>query len=203
MSNHDQQPMNDDDVRESTALAESVDFAQEMDDDLPSSGLLSFYDRLRERITAFVEAKGGKVGPAAAEALLLVPDVFILLVRLTLDKDVPKEKRALIGSALAYFLLPIDLLPEAIVGPVGYVDDLVLALSVVSQAFGRDLEAYTSRYWSGSASLRSVVGDVVRTAEAFLSEDIFEKLSRTLRERGIDLDEVRAEAEEEPAVSPV
>ena len=49
-------------------------------------------------------------------ALLLVPDVFILLVRLALDKDVPGSARAMIGGALAYFVLPFDLLPEAILG---------------------------------------------------------------------------------------
>ncbi|MEM8933168.1 MAG: DUF1232 domain-containing protein [Acidobacteriota bacterium] len=204
MTEHEQQPMSDDDILESTALAESVDFAEELDDELPSSGLLSFYDRLRSRMVRFVEKKGGKVGPAAADALLLVPDVFILLVRLALDKDVPKEKRALIGSALAYFLLPIDLLPEAIVGPVGYVDDLVLGLSVLSQAFGRDLDAFTAKYWSGSKSLHSVLRDVVSTADSLLSQDIFEKLRRTLSEQGIDLDAMRAEAaDDDPVVSPV
>ena len=206
MPDDTQQPMSDDDVRDATALAESVDFAEEVDDDLPSSGLLSFYDRLRARISRYLEAKAGKVGPAVADALLLVPDVFILLVRLALDKSVPKEKRALIGSALAYFLLPIDLLPEAIVGPVGYVDDLVLGLSVLSQAFGSELEPYAAKYWSGSKSLRNALRDVVGAANSLLSEDLFDKLRRTLGERGIDLDAMRTEAAEshdDPAVASV
>src|SRR4030095_9525361 len=60
--------------------------------DLPSSGLLSFYDRLRERILHAIEKRegrrGAKMTEGAVRALLLVPDVFILLVRLALDKKV-------------------------------------------------------------------------------------------------------------------
>ena len=56
---------------------------------LPSTGLLSFYDRLRERILESVEERGGHLGSATVSALLLVPDVFMLLVRLSLDREVP------------------------------------------------------------------------------------------------------------------
>lgn len=167
---------------------------EEFDDDLPSGGLLSFYDRLRERILRFAESKGGKLGPKATEALLLVPDVFILLVRLMLDKDVPKSTRALIGSALAYFVLPVDLLPEAMLGPVGYMDDLVLALTVMAQAFGPDLEPYTARYWSGSQPLRRVIGDILEASKGLLSADVYERLRKVLAKQGIDLDRATQEA---------
>src|SRR5262249_17018590 len=105
----------------------------------PQSELLSFYDRLRRRILATVERRAGKLSADAVRALLLVPDVFMLLVRLTLDKEVPGSTRAMIGGALAYFVLPIDLLPEAILGPVGFLDDLVLAVAVLSQPFSAHL----------------------------------------------------------------
>ena len=163
--------------------------AGEVDEnELPSGGLFSFYDRLRERMVTFVEKKGGKLGPQTADALLLVPDVFILLVRLALDKDVPSSSRALIGSALAYFILPVDLLPEAIVGPAGYADDLVLALAVLAKAFSRDLEPWAARYWNGSQSLRRVIGDVLGASHHLLGADLYEKLKDALLKRGVDLD---------------
>src|SRR5690349_5357349 len=136
-------------------------------ENLPSSGLLSFYDRLREKIVTAVEKKrdrrGGKLTEGTVRALLLVPDVFILLVRLALDKDVPKSTRAMIGGALAYFLLPIDLLPEMILGGVGFMDDLVLGTAVLAQAFGGDLEPYARKHWSGSEDLRVVLQDITTT----------------------------------------
>ena len=41
------------------------------------------------------------------------------------------------------------------VGPTGFFDDLVLSVAVLGQAFGRELEPYAEKYWSGSKKLRS------------------------------------------------
>ncbi len=157
-------------------------------DTLPSSGLLSFYDRLRRRVQDFLEERGGSLGSTATDYLLLVPDVFILLARLSLDKQVPKEQRALIGSALAYFVIPIDILPEAFMGPVGYLDDLVLSAMVLSRAFGDQLEPYTDRHWSGSEKLRTVLADVAHTAESLVGKDVYGKLMTLLRKKGLDVE---------------
>jgi uncharacterized membrane protein YkvA (DUF1232 family) len=158
---------------------------------LPSSGLLSFYDRLREKILQTIERRAGRPGSKLTEdavrALMLVPDVFILLVRLTLDKEVPGSARAMIGGALAYFILPFDLLPEAILGPIGYLDDLVLAAAVLAQAFGGDLEPYARKHWSGSEDLRVVLQDITGTAQQLLGEKVYDRLRRLLSRRGIEL----------------
>ena len=155
--------------------------------DLPSSGLLSFYDRLRERIIARVDRRGGRMADATVRALLLVPDVFILLVRLSLDKEVPASARMLIGGALAYFVLPFDLLPEALIGAGGYVDDLVLATAVLAQAFSGELEPYARRHWSGSEDLRAVIQDISYTAENLLGGKIYGRLEKLMAKRGIKL----------------
>lgn len=149
--------------------------------------LLSFYDRLRGRVVQTAEAKGGKLSGKALKALLLVPDVFMLLVRLALDKDVPGPTRALIGGALAYFILPADLLPEALIGGAGYLEDLVLAAAVLSQAFGGELETYARRHWSGSEELRTVLHDLTATANSLLGENVYARLKKLLGKRGIEL----------------
>jgi uncharacterized membrane protein YkvA (DUF1232 family) len=159
------------------------------DEELPSSGLLSFYDRLRERILHAVEKRGGKLGDGAVRALLLVPDVFILLARLALDKNVPGGTRAMIGGALAYFVLPADLLPEMILGGAGFLDDLVLAAAVLSQAFGGDLEPYARKHWSGAEDLRVVLKDISETAQSLLGQNLYDRLKRVMGRRGIELDE--------------
>jgi uncharacterized membrane protein YkvA (DUF1232 family) len=155
---------------------------------LPSSGLLSFYDRLREAIFKVVEKRGGKLSEGTIRALMLVPDVFILLVRLALDKEVPGSSRALIGGAIAYFILPFDLLPEAILGPVGYLDDLVLATAVLAQAFGGDLEPYARKHWSGKEDLRIVIRDITETAQSLLGQNLYDRLRRLLSRRGVKLE---------------
>ena len=155
---------------------------------LPKKRLLSFYDRLRERILHTVEKRGGKLSEGAVKTLLLVPDVFILLVRLLLDKNVPGSTRAMIGGALAYFILPADLLPEMLLGGAGFMDDLVLATAVLSQAFGGDLEPYARRHWSGPEDLRVVLRDISQTAQSLLGQNLYDKLRRLMGRRGIKLD---------------
>jgi len=154
----------------------------------PSSGLLSFYDRLREKIVHAVEKRGGRLSEGAVRALLLVPDVFILLVRLSLDRDVPGSARALIGGTLAYFVLPIDLFPEAILGGIGYMDDLVLAAAVLAQAFSGELEPYARRHWSGSEDLRVVLQDLTTTARSLLGENLYNKVKNLLKRRGVEVE---------------
>lgn len=158
------------------------------DDHLPSTGLLSFYDRLRERISEVIEEKGGNLASHTIQALLLVPDVFILLVRLSLDKEVPKGTRVLIGSALAYFMLPADFLPELFLGPMGFLDDLILGLMVLAQSFGKDLEPYTAKHWSGSQSIRKVLEDVLGAADSLVGHNIYGRLQDVLAKRGFEMD---------------
>ena len=149
--------------------------------------MLAFYDRLRRRIVSAIEKRGGRLGRGAADLLLLVPDVFMLLVRLALDPQVPASTRGLIGGAIAYFILPFDLLPEALVGGLGFTDDLVLAAAVLTQALGPELEPHARRYWSGRQELRGVLEDVVGAAQSLLGENLVARLERLLARRGVSL----------------
>ncbi|MEO8503109.1 MAG: DUF1232 domain-containing protein [Acidobacteriota bacterium] len=149
--------------------------------------LLGFYDRLRERVLGGVERHAGKWSEATVEVLLLAPDLFLLLVRLSLDRRVPKRTRALIGGTLAYFVLPLDLLPEAILGPVGYLDDLVLTAAVLSQAFGGELEKYTRVHWSGTHELDKVLERINSSADALLGRGLYDRLRALLARHGIKL----------------
>lgn len=169
---------------------------EEIDDGLPTTGLLSFYDRLRKRLARELERRGGQLGAGAAEVLLLIPDVFMLLLRLALDREVPQKTRLLLGSALVYFVLPLDLLPEALTGPAGLLDDLVLALAVLQQAFGRELEPLAEKYWSGSQPLRQVLADILAAAGSLLGYDVYERLHSLLKKRGVDLEAAAVEAVE-------
>src|SRR5512143_3416371 len=90
-----------------------------------------FYDRLRGSIRHYIETKGTAV-ETTAEFLLLVPDIFVLLWRLTTDPRVTGKNKVLLGSGIAYYILPFDLLPEALMGPLGYLDDLVFGVYILN-----------------------------------------------------------------------
>ena len=147
--------------------------------------LLGFYDRLRARVLAAAERRAGRRGEQATKLLLVVPDVFLFLVRLALDREVPAQTRALIGGTLVYFLVPIDLLPEAFVGPYGFLDDLVLAAGVLQSAFGQQLEPWARRHWSGGEELRRVLADVSEAGHGLLGARVEGRLQRFLARRGI------------------
>ncbi len=142
--------------------------------------LLAAYDGIRRKALRAVERRGGRLGADAVRVLLLVPDIFLLLVRLSLDKEVPVRTRVLIGSVLAYFLLPIDLLPEGLLGGAGYLDDLVLATAVIAQAFGGELETYARKHWSGPDDIREVLRDVSASAHRLLSGKTYRRLRELL-----------------------
>lgn len=171
----------------SRTAAPTAALAPEASGKLPGRGLLSFYDRLRRRALETAESKSGRFARPAVQALLLVPDVFVLLVRLMLDKEVPGEARALIGGALAYFLLPVDLFPEAIVGFGGFLDDLVLAAAVLAHALGGELEPYARKYWNGDRELRQTLHDIASSAQTLLGRDLYGRLKKTLAKRGVEI----------------
>jgi uncharacterized membrane protein YkvA (DUF1232 family) len=143
-----------------------------------------FYDRLRRRIA---EPLAGKVGEPLADTVLLAPDVFVLLVRLFTDRNVPAASRSLVGGALAYFLLPADLLPEMLLGAGGYLDDVVLAAALISHVFSSDLRPFVERHWSGRGNVHNVLEDAVRAGEALLPSRLYQRLARVLGRHGVDL----------------
>jgi uncharacterized membrane protein YkvA (DUF1232 family) len=151
------------------------------------SALLTFYDRLRGRIRSYLERRAPGLDARVVDALLAAPDFFVLLLRLSLDRNVPVESRRLIAGALAYFVLPVDLLPEALLGPAGYLDDVVFAATVIGHVMSDGLEPFVDRYWSGDRRVRQVLRDVSDSARSLLGGGLYGRLQRLLRQRGVEL----------------
>ena len=174
--------------------AEDIEMIHRSDSDggsstpeLASTGLLSFYDRMRDRVTRAARNRSGKLGQGVVEALLLAPDLFILLLRLSIDRRVPIEKRRFLFGAVAYFLTPIDLLPEGIVGPAGYLEDVVLAAAVLRVSLRSEIEPLAEGYWSGPQKLRVVLGDISDVAYRLLGPGLYLRVQRLLNRWGVRL----------------
>ena len=136
-----------------------------------------FYDRIRKSIHAFVENKGGAV-EKTADYLLLVPDVFILLWRLANDKRVSGKDKVLLLSALAYFVSPFDLIPEAIVGPIGYLDDLVFAVYVLNKMIIDSGSEIVHEHWSGSEDVLHMIERVLGAADGLIGTEVFGRIKK-------------------------
>jgi uncharacterized membrane protein YkvA (DUF1232 family) len=136
-----------------------------------------FYDRIRGRIQGFVGSRGGALGKTA-DFLLLVPDVFILLWRLLGDSRVAGKDKILVGSAVAYFISPIDLIPEAFFGPIGYLDDLIFGVYVLNRLLTTVDVSVLREHWSGSADVLQTIRRVMNAADDLVSKEVLGKLKK-------------------------
>src|SRR5205085_1360104 len=138
-----------------------------------------FYDRLRSGILRYVEKKGSALGKTA-EFLLLVPDVFILLWRLTTDARVGGKDKVLLGSAIAYFIFPFDIIPEALVGPMGFLDDLVFGVYVLNKMLSTTDPAVLREHWSGSDDVLETIRKVLTAADSLVGSNMASNIKKML-----------------------
>ena len=147
--------------------------------DVSSDRAKRFYDRVRSSINEFTEGK--RVVGKTAEFLLLVPDMFMLLWRLTTDSRVAGKDKVLLGSAVVYFILPFDLIPEAIVGPIGYLDDLVFAAYVLNKILTNTDPAILQEHWSGNGDVLQAIQRVLNAADTLVESKVTARLKKMLK----------------------
>ena len=140
----------------------------------------SYYDRIRHKIKEFVAERGERLGPAA-EFLLFVPDIFMLLFRLMRDARVSTTNKLLVGKGVAYFLLPIDIIPDSIVGPMGYIDDLILAVFILNRIITDTDHAVVREHWSGDGDVLVVIRRILEAADRLASPRVIAKIKRILK----------------------
>lgn len=88
--------------------------------------------------------------------ILYIPDFFKLLCNL-LDEDFDKQDRLIINSALAYFVVPNDVIPEEIYGPMGYVDDVFVCVYVLKKLQEKYGIERLARLWDCDEDLANVI----------------------------------------------
>ena len=142
-------------------------------------GQEDFYQALRARISGWLESKGA--GFKHAQLLLLAPDLFHLLTRLLLDRRIPASEKAALGAAIAYFLSPIDFLPEAVLGPAGYVDDIALAAYALSRLINAGHGAVAKELWAGNGELLEVIRRILEVADEMVGSGLWERLKNYFR----------------------
>lgn len=139
-----------------------------------------FYDRIRARIDKSLAMRGGAT-EKVKEFLLFVPDIFILLWRLANDSRVNGKNKILLGSGLAYYILPLEFLPEAILGPVGYLDDLVFGVYILNRMLADTDESILREHWSGSTDLLETIRRVLDTADNLVATDFVKQIKRFVK----------------------
>lgn len=138
-----------------------------------------FYDRIRENIRRFLEKKAHL--DKSAEYLLLVPDMFMLLWRLVNDSRVTAKNKVLLGSGLAYYLFPLDLMPEGFLGPIGYLDDLVFGVYLLNRMLVDTDAAILREHWSGADDVLETIQNVLNAADNLVGKDMLGRIKNIFK----------------------
>ncbi len=136
---------------------------------------LKFYGKLRKKIHKLAIAKGGDKAGEFTEYILALPDFFILLCRLAVDKRVGNKQKLLVGGIIAYVISPIDIIPDFIPF-IGYVDDLVLVVYGLNIILNELDKQVLVDNWSGEEDILKLLQRVTYVAENFLDKNILRKI---------------------------
>jgi uncharacterized membrane protein YkvA (DUF1232 family) len=137
-----------------------------------------FYDRLREKIRRFLDDKGKAVS-TSGEYLMLAPDVFVLLLRLVKDPRVSGKDKTMLMGGIAYFVFPLDLMPEAFLGPIGFLDDLVFGVYLLKRLLLHTDPAVLRDHWSGTEDVLVTIQRVLNAADKLVGKDFLGRFTKS------------------------
>ncbi len=137
-----------------------------------------FYQKLRTDTKKWLEDRNASENKWT-EYILLAPDLFHLLTKLTLDPDVPASKKVKIAGIIAYFISPLDFLPEMLLGPIGYLDDIALTAYILNDIINEVDPKIIQRNWAGDRDILNLVKTIVANANNMIGSGIWKKLKRT------------------------
>lgn len=134
-----------------------------------------FYQSIRDRIESWAGTIEGKEFKWTSYVLLL-PDFFHLLCALALDKRILAKDKAQIGIAIAYIVSPVDLIPEALVGPIGFADDVALAAYTLNRVLNNTDRNIIEEHWKGDRDLLETISHIVEVADQMIGKGLWEKV---------------------------
>lgn len=141
----------------------------------PSSVETEFYRKLRRTVRIWAGGEKSKANQYA-DLILTGPDLFMLLARLSRDDRVSRRNRAKLGGAVAYFINPLDFVPELILGPAGLVDDIALSALVLHQVLETTDPAVVREHWEGDLDILDLIRRTLSVADAMVGGPIWRRI---------------------------
>lgn len=146
----------------------------------PNSNHDDFYRKLRKKIVKWAENQDN-LDHKWADLVLIAPDLFHLLVRLSVDPDVPLREKGKLAAAIAYFVSPLDLMPELFLGPPGFLDDIVLSAYALNSIINNTSPEIVTRHWAGEKDVLILIQNILLQADAIIGSGLFKKLRKVLK----------------------
>jgi len=142
-----------------------------------------FYDKLRKKIEEFIGKQSNHRADAATPYILLAPDFFVLMARLLKDKRVSAKSKAIAGIVVAYFISPLDIIPEVVTGPFGFLDDIILAAYAISRIMNDVDKQVLLEHWNGKEDLLQTVQNLVKKAEDLVDKRVLGLIGNVLNKK--------------------
>lgn len=99
------------------------------------------------------------------------PNLFKLLCNL-LDQDIDKEIRCNICGAIAYYVVPMDIIPEQLYGPYGYIDDIYMSVHVLKQVADEYGYDFIQAVWGNpEINIKDVMDECYERSLELLEDD--------------------------------
>ena len=136
-----------------------------------------FYQKLRKRMQKWLKSKKG-ASHKWADYLLFAPDLFHLLCKLSIDSEVPAKEKAKLIAAIVYFISPLDLMPEAILGPVGYLDDIVVAAMSLDSVINNTNTDVVKRHWAGDEDVLKLIKHILQVSNQMIGIGLLRKIGK-------------------------
>lgn len=129
--------------------------------------LKDFYDTLVENLDAYDGEYDAFIDNG--------PSLFKLLCDI-LEQDIPKDLRKDVCGAIAYYVIPMDVIPEQIYGPHGYIDDVFLSVYVLKLVVNECGYDFIQKIWDKSEDIKAVMEECESKALKVLKEDEIEAI---------------------------
>ncbi|MBI5002099.1 DUF1232 domain-containing protein [Candidatus Woesearchaeota archaeon] len=142
-----------------------------------------FYEDLKEAVSI----NGGE----HHNILIYCPEFFKLLCNILIDDNSDWNTKILINCALAYFVLPEDVIPEHKYGAEGYIDDLFLCSYVLKEIKDNIDEGLITKNWEGNEDIVELIDDIYSKSKILISEHYLKilRLVGLRKYSSLDLDE--------------
>ena len=138
-----------------------------------------FYQRLRERVKNWASGEGKN--STVFKYVLIAPDFFHLLCKLLFDSRVPGREKKKVAAAIAYFISPVDFIPEGLVGPAGYIDDVALAAYVLNSILNSVGPEVLEEHWAGDSDVLSTIQEVVGVADRLVGSGMWKRIKGLIK----------------------
>ncbi len=119
-----------------------------------------YYGYLKSRIEA---------EPEAFKCITYLPEIFRALAAILESENIPQEDRLRINAALAYIVVPTDVIPEEVYGSWGYFDDLYIG-ALIFQEMHKKYPEEAKKAWPINDDVHETITFCIAQSKQFLEE---------------------------------